>query len=405
MRLIHIVFILVFIRILTLNIASPLIGYITPLLLIALFFLHLPKKTSIGNAALVSPISMINYGMLLLFFFSIMVAMSNGMNYLSSIGYFFRYLVIFCLCYFGYVSAIRYQLYEPQKWVLIILITVNVFALLSLFGIGKVELVDGIKRPVGLVGFSEVMSHLSMFSVIFSLYLLLNEKNHYNSTWLIAIYILLALSLLSLISSSTLKNILLLPFSVLLLLFFAGRSLIQLIRILFLLIIIATPVVFIFGDAFLQRAHEALSVGVDVGAEEGDVIGSSLIFRIVHWKLLLTDWYENYFYLGSGTDNVQNMKGFGHYKGLRLDAHSDFVKFVCELGVIGVSFFYLLYFRLIYLLNRLRKSVPLAGFCLTIIITFSIVAIFGKVFYSAFNLYILSILIGYSFGILKTKLQ
>jgi len=391
-------------RLFTLNIDLPGFSLIAPLLLGGLFVIHLVQNESpCRMLALKSPLILNNFKMLLLFLASVIVAYMSGIGLSESIATLLRCFLIFLLCYFGYVHGFCNVGNLLQKWLIAILIALNLAAITSLVGIGKVEIVDDIPRPVGLVGFSEVMSHLSLFSVLFSLYIILQERKSYCIEWRYLTYLLLFLSVLSLFLSSTLKNVLMLPPAILLLLWLSGFPVRRILRLSFAFFIVCLPAFIYLGAATIERIESTFIAGIDLELNEGDAVQSSLGFRIVHWKLLLTDWYNNYFYFGSGAGNVLNMKGFGYYRGLRLDAHSDIVKFICELGLVGMSFFTYLLVKLLVYLKRILPHSHMAGFCICCIITFSIIASSGKVFYSAFNLYLLSILIGYSFGQVKKK--
>jgi hypothetical protein len=403
MKVIHIVFIIISLRLFTLNVDVPLFSYIAPALLGALFLVHIFQNPKAGIEALACKINYVHLGMGFVFFMSVLVTLSNNMNLLASISFLLRYFVIFWLCYFGFVYARNPEGTAMYKWFIVLLIVLNVAALTSLVGLGRVELVDGVKRPVGFVGFSEVMSHLSLFSVLFSCYIYLNEKTKLKVNWRVANILLLLVAVLSLFASSTLKNILMLPPAMFLLLLFSGVSFFKLIRFSFAFFILLFPLVMLMGGHLIERIEQTVNVGVDLDIAEGDAVQSSFAFRVLHWKLLLTDWYSNYFYFGGGIENVQNMKGFGYYRGLRLDAHSDIVKLICELGLFGIIIFSIFYIKLLLLLNRLRHFTSLAGFCICCILTFSVVASSGKVFFSAFNLYLMPLLIGYCFGQVKYR--
>ena len=405
MNLMGLVMIVVALRVFTLNFSFVGASFFAPALLAALFFAHvLQTKDSLSNKVFLGGFLVkFNLCMLVLFSFSVWVSFLNGFDALESFATVLRYLIISFLCYFGYIHGFNSASLGLEKVFVVVLLPINLVAVTSVFGFGRFEIVEGVVRPVGLVGYSEVMSHLSLFSALFSLYLFVRLAGRLSFLWVFLNVLLLLLSLLSLVLSSTLKNVLMLPPGILMLLYFSGVSAPKLLRTIFVCFALCIPIFAYFGGAVYERVVITFATGVPLGLEEGDVVESSLAFRLLHWKLLLDDWYGSYFYFGAGSGSVPDMKGFGHYRGFRLDAHSDVVKFLCEYGIVGFSAFLLLFLSLLKRLKRILPDVPVASFCLSCILTFVVVGFFGKVFFSAFNLYFLSILIGYAFGQAKYK--
>jgi len=394
----YIIFTIISIRIFTLNLQYAGLNLLAPAFLGLFFLLSVFKNSTLSIRALSNKMMMLNYLILCLFFISSIIGWMNGFELSISLSFLLKYVVILFLCYFGFIAASRG--YKASLFYFILILNIcNFFALLSYFGLGKNEVVNNIVRPIGIVGYSEVMSHISLFSLLFYFYLQSCEKWILQGTYRIIVAFSLILALVTLLLSSTLKNILVLPVGVFFILFFSGFGFSRLLKVTLLGAIIASPIIVYYGADLFIRLDKVVTAGIDLDIKKGDMVQSTFMFRVLHWKLLLTDWYNNYFYLGAGVGNVPFMKGFGYERGFKLDAHGDIVKFICELGVVGGAIFALIYYKFIRLLFSELPFSTLSVFCLSVILTFTIVGVAGKVFYSAYNLYFLSFLVGLSFGV------
>lgn len=323
-------------------------------------------------------------------------ALVNGFSVLISLQEVLRFFVILILIFFGYFFGYQRKDYALIKWVLLILILVNAFALLSLIGIGHSEIIDGAIRPVGVAGSSEVMSHLSLFSVLFSIFLLFSLKLSQNLKSVVII--LLFMSLMTLSLSGTLKNTLMLFPSLVILAYFMGLRTHKIIFAFLILALFLSPIMVLNSLHVFDRLDSIISAGVNINIQEGDIVENSLAFRILHWKMLISDFYQNYLYLGVGAGNSKFMNGFGSHEGFTLEPHNDVLKYLLEFGIFGFFAFSILFIKVIRELLKNVKFEEFARFSLSCILSFMVVAFFGKVFFSAFNMYILSVLVGFSCG-------
>jgi len=83
--------------------------------------------------------------------------------------------------------------------------------------------------------------------------------------------------------------------------------------------------------------------------EEGDILNNSFEWRLLHWRLLLNDWVNNYFYFGVGIGNAVHMRALKGDDGVGFNPHNDWILFLVEFGVVAVSVFFFTLWRMVRL--------------------------------------------------------
>lgn len=329
---------------------------------------------------------------------SVPVAMLNGFSGFAAAADLARFGLFCALVAIGFDLG---PLNSPLLFRLVSfgLTVCNVGGIASVLGALPSQLIDGIVRPVGFVGAPQTMAHIALFSVIFFCFrfYVLYFRDRWKRGWRVALFQLL-LGVVMVVLSATLKVALMMPVAILLLslLLFRQKSVAVVVSV--IVIAVAGIFVIFFGSGLTERLDLISASEVNLQITPGQKSEDSLEFRIIHWKLLLDSWRDGYMILGVGLGNAPELKGFGWFLGHNLDPHNDVLKVLLELGIIGAMFVSLLWFRLVQALLRAAQSDPLSAFCFCTIVTFTVVALAGKVFFTAFNLYFFSLLLGFSFG-------
>ncbi len=382
---------LMYMRLLLLNIDSVVVSLGIPLLLLYSLLLYLyGSPVKVFKSFSSNKFFLNNLKISFLFLISSSIVFLQGGDYVTSLMIFFKQILILCCFIVGYLSGECSYKYSFKVFVCFLAIYIA-SGIMGLFMLAPYELVDEIIRPIGFAGASEVMGHLSMFAFIFFLgmcFVYKNKKRTY--------YPLMLMSLILLLMSSHLKNIFIALPSVLLLFWLFGK--IKLINIVYIFVfsVIAITLGMKYGGnlSFIVRINELFSTGISLGIGEGDVVTNSGVFRIIHWKMLFNDWYQNYFIFGVGAGNIYSLKGFGYDLGHRLAAHSDVVTFIVELGVLVFPLFlyYIIYnFWILYKISKFNMK-----FKVLLAVYFSLLgaSFAGGVYFSAAHSYLFWFIVG-----------
>ena len=385
-------------RLVTLNFDITILGLGLAAMLVVAAGVHaVHNRPQLKFIILRAAIFRVHFIMFMTFTCGVLVAIHNGFSAVLAISDVFRVLVIISLLYFGLIFGLAGKQQLIIYHTSLLLLFMNFFALLSLFGLGKSEIVEGVTRPIGLAGYSEVMGHLSLFSTLLGAHILLNSSYYKFNRGVV--FLSLAIGCAAVVLSNSLKNVIMLVPGVFLVFIFSGSKL----KFLTKRFIFTAPIILLaflfYSDGFIYRLGLLYESGLNVDIREGDIVGSSLAFRILHWKLLLSDWADNYYVVGAGTSAAPYMKGFGHYAGHTLDVHSDILKFLIEFGIVGFLLVSYCHYAIVRELFAFRRSIPLAGFCLSVMFVFTVVGMFGKVFFSAYNMYFFSLYLGLYSGV------
>ncbi|MEZ9628234.1 O-antigen ligase family protein [Vibrio breoganii] len=277
------------------------------------------------------------------FLFSLVLSFVNVLiiegNVVSAFSDIMKFITMLCIFYVFHsdpsdtILKYRYISY-------IILIHMIVAIIGYPLGLGKEY--GGVYRPHGIAGTVNILSNLALFSsAYFGVKFVYKRKLDINLFILISSFIVVFIS-------GTLKNVLVLM--VLPVIYVVLNSKNKVKSILFvILIFIPLAYLFIINTAISERMNEVISSGIDVQATQGDQLGSSAAWRVLHWKLLLMDWWNNYTLNGSGIGQVVYMNALKTIKGTGFDAHSDWIGFFVELG--PVLFLSFAYFNLRFLYN------------------------------------------------------
>lgn len=114
------------------------------------------------------------------------------------------------------------------------------------------------------------------------------------------------------------------------------------------------------GGSVLFRFSE-LAAGFSGDADIADP-ENSLQWRILHWTLLLSRWYAEYFWLGAGTGQHVMLSTLRTMDGLGYSAHNEYLAFLVDFGMVGAGMAVIVLGWYLYNRRRARrqKSQPLA---------------------------------------------
>jgi len=270
-------------------------------------------------------------------------------------------------------------------------IAIHVLLGLLLLPLGIGYEAGGVMRPSGITGRPQLLANMASLGALFSVCVLVFFQGQNRKAY----FLNFLLCFLFLIFSATLKNALtvLALIGMLGLYFIYKRS--PRAAFVILPLGVAAVVLIMFYTGLGDRVSQVLSGGFRVEVARGDVLESSLVWRALHWRLLIADWYENYFWTGSGLGQVVNMNALTTDSGEGYAAHSDWVAFFVELGpILSVPFifgFFLLW-RAFQHKSILEK--PYAWTERILLLMFVIMSAAGNVFYSAGFLYLFWVLAG-----------
>lgn len=257
---------------------------------------------------------------------------------------------------------------------------VHIVAAIVLYFAGVGYEIGGVLRPTGITGRPQLIANIASLAMVYYLCRMLFVTRRATA----GAVLMLALALGFVLLSGTLKNfiaVMLAGFVALAgvrtrhrrLLFVAGVAVLALVaRVAWTELPIGA------------RLSEAIGAGLSTDVAVGDRLESSLMWRMLHWKLLLTDWYANYRWSGAGIGQVVMLDALKGDSGQGFIAHSDWVGLLVELGIVLFVAFVAtqLWF---YAIIRAQCRRGIAEFdvlrvCYLLVLVMSVA---GNVFYSA----------------------
>jgi len=133
-----------------------------------------------------------------------------------------------------------------------------------------------------------------------------------------------------------------------------------------------------------ERLTAAIQTGLTADVSLGDKLESSMMWRALHWRLLLQDWFANYFWTGAGTGQVASLQALRTDNGEGFIAHSDWVGLLVELGPILFGVAVLAHVRI----YRRATALVRAGYLdfqpiRLVFLLFILMATVGNILYSA----------------------
>ncbi|WP_158089093.1 O-antigen ligase family protein [Cognaticolwellia mytili] len=254
-------------------------------------------------------------------------------------------------------------------------------------GVGII--IEDVLRPTGITGRVNILANIALFSCVFyGIRCFLENKNR----WLL-FYISFS-SFILILLSGTLKNIISLFGAYVVYVFLSSKNKIV---SAFFFIILALPLTYlvIFYTPIGERLIETAIAGVNVEVEEGEKLESSLQWRVLHWKLLLDDWIGRFFFQGSGIGQAVNMNALKISDGKGYSAHSDWLKYLVELGPIFFSVFIYYHYKLVkplYVASREGAALESATFYTFIALVIAMLA--GPVYFTVCFFYFFWLVLG-----------
>ncbi|MEQ6888252.1 hypothetical protein ABE957_06145 [Halomonas sp. CS7] len=385
-------------RVLTIGLPLGVVGYASiPIILFSslMFFLHAAKdKIEFGLFALITS----QYLLVAILVVSFMVSLLNGFPVSVSLENILKFLLFIAVVHLGYrcggdVRAIKY--FKIVFWILVAHVFCGV--LFSILGYGVN--VHGSSRAAGIAGGVQIYANIVMLLFVLSCSLIYFRSNLFSKRLL---YLSVFLCILAFFYSSTLKNMLVGVFVLALI------SLLSVKRAIWFLAFCAF--VFVITKFFLAGVVEDLTIfkrlqdimdgGFDTSLSPGEELDSSLVWRIMHWKLLLSDWVENHFLFGAGLGQSVNLDGLKMPSGDGYEAHSDIVAFLVEFGVVLSPLFFLFvlipFFVVLHCSIKEKNPIFSSVFMSSLSVLLS--SFGGNVFYSLAALYFMWFFIGWVIG-------
>jgi len=319
-------------RVLTIAVDNQVLRFGVPLFLLALIFIFV--LINHRTLPILWKSTSFKYFIFLLFTLmcSIGVAYLNHLPLMASISALLKFLLMGGFFVLGFILS----LYGKHKIALFLVASTILCHLLAgffgyFFGIGQV--ISDVLRPTGIAGKVNILANLALFTCMFY-----GARAFYEDKNKLALFSIAFFALVMIFMSGTLKNVISLVGAIgVYALLGSKRKFLTISLIIFFVLpmLVALAIYTPIGD----RIMEAFVAGIDMDVEEGEKLESSLQWRILHWKLLLDDWYSRFAILGAGFGQVGNMNALKTPSGVGFQAHSDWVQFWVELGpVIFVLF-------------------------------------------------------------------
>lgn len=351
------------------------------LLVLVLLMIAASKKgrTGLSDYIFLTPLLIV----LLVFLFGVLSAALNGLPLTASVTSLLRFMTMLSVAVGAYLVVFA-GLGKLGQQLLYASFFIHILAAILLYFVGVGYEIGGVLRPTGLTGRPQLIANIASLAIVFYLCQMLSDRKWRRAETLSVV--LLGLVFVAL--SGTLKNFVSVLFiSALALLSIRTRYRIPLAifgaGILTLSIYYAVQELPI-GD----RLVEAIDAGLTTDVAIGDQLESSLMWRMLHWRLLLEDWLENYFWLGAGLGQVSNLNALKTDSGAGFIAHSDWIGFLVEFG----PFLFVLFgiaqisiYRRIVRGDRIGyEGFYALRFCYLLL---ALMAVGGNVFYSAAHMY------------------
>lgn len=359
-----------------------------PVFMLSLLFIFLMINKRAFPAFFNSPYSKSYFAIFLLATISCGVAYTNHMPIMYSLIELMKLLLMggffflgFVLCLFGKRDVALGSL----SVVIFIHITCGVVGYFLGFG----TIVEDILRPTGITGRVNILANIALFSCVFYGVRFFLEQRY---RWFF--FYLSTSSFLLIVLSGTLKNLLsLLGVAVIYAFLSSKRKLLTI----FLLLCFGVPTLYavIFYTPIGDRLIETLTAGVNVEVQEGEKLESSLQWRVLHWKLLLDDWYGRFFIQGAGFGQEVNMRGLKLSTGVGYSTHSDWLKYWLELGPVLFMLFVFFHYKLVkplYIASLKGNSLAASTFYSFIALVIAMLA--GPVYFTVCFFYFFWLVLG-----------
>lgn len=272
---------------------------------------------------------------------SSIIAALNGFPLNESVTVVLRLLTMivvsvgaFLVAGMGHVTAGRRVLFAT--------FLVHLIAAIVLYYAGVGYEIGGILRPTGLTGRPQLIANIASLAMVYYL----SRMLHVDRQMTPGAVFLMSLGLAFVVISGTLKNFVAgILICVLALMSMRGRYRVPVVVGGYVLLSLAAYL------AWLElpigaRLSEAIQAGLTADVSIGDKLDSSLMWRALHWKLLLQDWYGSYMWTGAGIGQVVSLDALKTDAGGGFIAHSDWVGLLVELGPIGFAIVLLAHVRM-----------------------------------------------------------
>lgn len=343
-------------------------------------------RRALGQYLLLPPILLI----LLVFFFGFFSSVLNSMPAYDSVSAILRLCTMIAVSIGAFLAGAAGLGVVGHGFVFAIFF-LHILAAIVLYFLGVGYEIGGTLRPTGLTGRPQLIANIASLAIVFYLCQLISGDDRKKASAIL----LVLMSFIFIFLSGTLKNFL----TVFVVLSIALISIPSQYR--GAIAVVGISALSLSGYYALaelpigERLADALAAGVSTDVAVGDRLESSLMWRMLHWRLLLSDWFDNYFWLGAGVGQVGNLDALKTETGKGFIAHSDWIGFLVELGPF---LFPLLVIAYVWIYRRIAAGhrAGLRGFFALRFsyLLLALMAVGGNVFYSAAHLYLFWLLAG-----------
>jgi hypothetical protein len=330
----------------------------------------------------------------ILSFLSVSVGLFNGFSFINALSFSSKFLMII----FIFISSFYLGMYMNKKYFQItisIILYLHVCAGIIFYFLGYGEIIDDILRPIGLFEYPNHLANITSFSFFFFLIFYIETKKVFSFHIFGIIF-----SFLLIILSASLKNLLVL-FPVLLMYFFLKKGFKGIIYFISLIVPLIILILILFPDlSVFQRLSELSLNSLEYEVKTGEKLESSFQWRMLHWSLLVKDWWSNYLYFGGGLGQSVNMNGLKMPNGDGFAPHSDIIRFIIEYGIVfaTIFFFIMIKFYMLFKENMKTYNTPNYIFIFLIYINFILSGFGGNVFYTLAFIYLFWMYVGFFEG-------
>ncbi|WP_448552151.1 O-antigen ligase family protein [Thalassotalea montiporae] len=329
-----------FLRVVTISFDSSILRLGVPVFLLSLTLLFVIINRGALVSFLKSPITRSYLGLFGIALVSTAIAFLNSMPLASSLSELMKLMLMGAFLFLGFILTLygkRHIALFTLSFAIFLHISIGLFG--YFLGLG-VE-VEEVFRPIGITGRVNILANIALFSCVFFTVRWLMESRHRGFFLYMAV-----ISFALIIASGTLKNIISLAGVIGIYVILSSKRKFLAIFTCFILAV-PTSYIVVMHTPIGDRIVETFVAGVDLEVEEGQKLESSFQWRVLHWKLLLDDWYARFRYKGAGFGQEVNMNALKLPSGQGYSAHSDWVKYWVELGPVLFTIFVFLHYRLV----------------------------------------------------------
>lgn len=350
------------------------------LLVVLMLVLSPASRAATSRMVFVAPVGL----MVLVFAVSGLVGVYNSLPIGSGVTAILRMATMFAVMLGAYLAT----LFGNQSWsarLLYVVFFVHIVAAIALYFAGVGYEIGGVFRPTGLTGRPQLIANIASFAIVYYLCIWI----YVDARPALHVVVMLALGVTFIMLSGTLKNFI----AVIIAAMIALASMRSRYRIAVLAtgaVVLAIAIHLVWSELPIgARLSEAISAGITTDVAVGDRLESSLMWRVLHWKLLLTDWYLNYRWTGAGIGQVVMLDAIRTEDGRGFIAHSDWIGLFVELGPALFVLFVLAQIHF-YAIIRRQCLQAMADFQVLRIgyLLFLIMSVAGNVMYSAAFMYL-----------------